>query len=436
MAAVAWIQVGSTKGRTVLEFSGTAAQVQEAFHTTIHKYLVNNNNTGPTRRDPQIPSALTAAVSGIASLNNFSRRAMNAPAGAFSRDNKSGKTQPVQPLFTYLPGFQCSADNYCYAVGPYDFATIYNVQPLWNSGINGTGQTIAIVGESNINVQDATNFRAMFGLPVNNPNVILNGTDAGIQPCCRAESEADIDVQWSGAVAPNATIDFVVSQSTETTHGVDLSAVYIVENNLAGVMSESYGECELGLGTSGNQFFSTLWQQAAAQGITVLVASGDSGSATCDRFNGQTPDPAVDGLQVSGYASTPYNVAVGGTDFDEFSNPSAYWSTTNNSTTQASAPGYIPETTWNDSCTNAIFGTIGYSTNAETNCNNSQLSGFVAPNGGSGGISNCTTPSGTVPSSCGGLQNGGPVASAAARGNRAGWSRAVTDSFQATITIR
>jgi len=407
----AWLQshgfqVGTTKGRTVLEFSGSASQVQEAFHTTIHKYLVNGAQHWANSADPSIPTALTQAVAGVASLNNFPKRPMNRLVGQFSRDKATGKVRPVSPLFTYQPSFQCSADNYCFALGPYDFATIYNVLPLWNANINGSGQTIAIVGESNINPQDVVNFRSLFGLPANNAgtgnplNIVLNGPDPGLQG---DESEADIDVQWSGAVAPYATIDFVVSESTETTAGIDLSAVYIIDNNLAPVMSESYGYCELGLGAAGNQFYNSLWQQAAAQGITVFISAGDNGSAGCDDFNAQSPAPAEYGLAVSGFASTPYNVAVGGTDFNEFTNPTEYWGTTNNSTTQASALGYIPETTWNDSCTNAIFATVGFSSSAEANCNNSQLiSYYVVPEGGSGGASNCTTPSGSAPSNCSG----------------------------------
>lgn len=395
-------QVGKTKGRTVLEFSGSASQVQEAFHTTIHKYIVKGEQHWANASDPSIPTALVPAVAGIASLNNFPRKAMNVPAGVFMHDRTTGKTTPVHPLFTYPGG--CDNDGNCYLLGPYDFATIYDVQPLWTSGLDGTNQTIAIVGESNINPQDVTDFRTMFGLvangyPANNVSIILNGPDPGLQG---DENEADIDTQWSGAVAPKATIDFVVSESTEATSGVDLSAVYIVENNLAPVMSESYGYCELGLGTSGNQFFSTVWQQASAQGITVLLASGDQGSAGCDFYQGLTPEPAQFGLEVSGYASTPYNVAVGGTDFNDVLTPSTYWNTSNDPTTQASAKGYIPEIPWNDSCANSIISTLGGSTNQETNCNNPQLSGFVVTIGGSGGASNCTTPSGLTASSCSG----------------------------------
>ena len=388
----AWLQshgfeVAWTKGRTVLEFSGSASQVKEAFHTSIHKYLVNGERHWANASDPQIPAALAPAVAGLASLNNF--------------PHKSTGKLAANPLFTFPGG--CDQDGNCYALGPYDFAKIYNLLPLWTSGTSGQGQTIAIVGESNINSQDVTEFRSMFGMaansfPANNVNIILNGPDPGIQP---DESEADIDTQWSGAVAPNATIDFVVSESTESTAGIDLSAVYIVENNLAAVMSESYGLCELGLGASGNQFFSNLWQQAAAQGITVFISSGDNGSAGCDFNQGYVPQPAQYGLAVSGFASTPYNVAVGGTDFNDLQSPTTYWSTTpTDPTTQETALGYIPETTWNDSCTNSILASLGFSSNAETNCNNSRLSSIVLTVGGSGGASNCVNPAGNTVRSC------------------------------------
>jgi Pro-kumamolisin, activation domain/Bacterial Ig-like domain (group 3) len=396
-------QVGATKGRTVLEFSGSASQVQEAFHTTIHKYVVNEEQHWANSSDPSIPTALTPAVAGVLTLHNFPRHPMSVVAGKFSRDKATGKLTPLQPEYTFPSGCveSNSSNSPCfYGLGPYDFATIYNVLPLWNSGVNGTGQSIAIVGETNINIQDISDFRSLFGLTANNPQVILNGPDPGIQA---DETEADLDLEWSGAVAPNATIDFVVSQSTETTAGIDLSAVYIIDNNLAPVMSESYGGCELALGTAGNQFYNALWEQAASQGITVFISAGDNGSAGCDNFDAHSPAPAEFGLQVSGFASTPYNVAVGGTDFNDFSNPATYWSTTNNSTTQASAKSYIPETTWNSSCTNAIFGTVGYSTNPETNCNDSRITPyFDVPLGGSGGMSACTTPSGLNTGSCSG----------------------------------
>jgi hypothetical protein len=358
-----------SNGRTTIEFSGTAGQVKQAFQTAIHKYVVNGEQHWANSSDPSIPTALVPAVAGVVTLHNFPRRSnltvhgkpLAAPTG-----------QNVLPLFTFTP-----QQTTMYGLGPTDFATIYNVLPLWNAGIDGTGQTIAIVGETNIHVTDIENFRTLFGLPAKDPQIILNGPDPGIGG---DETEAILDVSWSGAVAKNATIELVVSASTESTLGVDLSALYIVDNNLAPIMSESYGICEATIGNAGNSFYNALWQQAAAQGITVLVSAGDGGSAGCDDFNSESA--AVDGLAVSGFASTPYNVAVGGTDFDQtVLTAPTYWSATNNATTGASALSYIPETTWNDSCAG-----MGIAQCIST----SQFFNIV---GGSGGPSSCATQS-------------------------------------------
>jgi subtilase family serine protease len=203
---------------------------------------------------------------------------------------------------------------------------------------------------------------------------------------------------------------FVVSASTNSTDGIDLSAAYIVDNNLAPIMSVSFGKCEFFLGTSGNMMFNQLWQQAAMQDITVFVAAGDQGSAMCDTApfpdvprerdvcvaglpcpNATEAAFSVKGLAVNGLASTPYNVAVGGTDFNDFNIWQDFWNVNNNSTTQASAKGYVPETTWNDSCTNGLLSSLGYSADPEANCNNSasQLD-FLVVFGGGGGASSCT----------------------------------------------
>jgi len=374
-------QVGTTKGRTVLEFSGSASQVEETFHTSIHRYVVNGEQHWANASDPQIPSALAPAVAGIDSLHNFPRQAMSHRVGTYSLETR--QLTSAEPNYT----FACGSGT-CYGLVPYDFAEIYDVLPLWSAGINGTGQTIAIVGRTNVNPADATNFWSVFGLtvPQNKLTVTLNGPDPGITG---DEGEADIDIQWSGAVAPQALINFVTSASTNTTDGVDLSAVYIIENNLAPVMSESYGQCELRLGTAGNQFFSMMWAQAAAQGISVMVSSGDNMSAGCDNPN----SAAQYGLNVNGIASTPFNAAVGGTDFNQYNKYSDYWNPNNNATTHQSAKGYIPETTWNDSCTNALAVTLGYGSNAEQACNNPQMeqNGGDILWGGSGGPSNCVT---------------------------------------------
>ncbi len=362
-------------GRTVIEFSGSAGLVRDNLHTEIHRFVVNGEAHWANVSNPQIPAALAPVVAGIASLNNFPKEPLHHSLGTFTWTKATGEVQPLFTTYTTPP---------YYLLGPTDFATIYNVLPLWNSGTDGSGQTIAIVAASNINIEDARDFRSMFGLPPNDPNIILNGPDPG-NLGGGYEGEADLDVQWAGAVARNATIDLVVSETTEATHGIDLSSLYIVDNNLAPVMSVSYGACEAYLTNAGNFFYSNLWEQAAAQGITVLVASGDMGSATCDGF-GLAP-AAEFGLAVSGQASTPFNVAVGGTDFNDSNVWSTYWNPSNNSITQSSAKSYIPETTWNDSC--ARFGT-------PVSCSSVSEYGEDLVAGG-GGPSNCVNSSGAYP---------------------------------------
>jgi hypothetical protein len=372
LAAVTnWLQASGfqvtevSKGRTIVEFSGTAGLVKQYFGTAIHQYAVNGEQYWANASNPSIPTALTPVVHGFASLNNFPRRP-HYGMGPFPRFDQLQNG----PLFTFpFDG------GTTYGVSPYDFATIYNVLPLWTNGIDGSGEIIAIVGETNINLSDIETFRSTFGLPANDPTITLNGPDPGILTDGE-ESEAVIDVSWSGAVAKGATINFVVSESTETSAGIDLSAIYIINQNFAPVMSESYGFCELGLGNSGNAFYSALWEQAAAQGITVLLSAGDGGSAGCDNFDSESE--AQFGVAVSGYASTPFNVSVGGTDFNDLNNPTTYWNTTNNAQTGESAKSYIPETTWNDSC-------AGFGANECTPAN----SRFFNIVGGSGGPSNC-----------------------------------------------
>jgi len=356
-------------GRTVIEFSGNAAQVRDAFHTEIHSYLVNGETHTANASDPQIPAALAPVVAGPVSLNNFPRNSYARILGQFRR---SLGNPSLEPLFTFPNPF---SGKTFYGLGPGDFATIYDSKPLIAAGNDGTGQTIAIVGQTNINVQDVQQFRKMFGLPPNfdATNVILNGEDPGITSRGE-EGEADLDVEWSGAAAPGAAVKFVVSASTPASAGIDLSALYIVEQNLAGTMSESYGQCEQALGTAGNAFYNQLWEQAAAQGITVILSAGDGGSAGCDDFN--RPQPASHGLAVSGLASTPFNVSVGGTDFDELNNWTSYWSATNNPT-GTSANGYIPEIPWNQNC--AQIGLTG--------CGSSAPRGSVNIIAGSGGPS-------------------------------------------------
>jgi subtilase family serine protease len=310
-------------GRMWINFSGDVQKVERAFQTNIRQYDVNGEMHHANATDPTIPRALTGLVRGVVSLNDF-------------RKHPNSTINQLPPDFTSSTG--------AHFLAPADFASIYDVNPLYNAApaVDGTGQTIAIVGRTDINLADVQFFRSFFGLPAKDPVFIHTGADPG-DLGGNEEAEADLDVEWSGAVAKNATIDFVISQSTATTDGVDLSAQFIVNNNLANVMSTSFGLCEAALGTTGNNFWNTLWQQAAAQGITAFVSSGDSGAAGCNASNATTGT----GTGVNGLSSTPNNVSVGGTEFNE--GTGTFWSPTNDPTTQASVLSYIPEIVWNES---------------------------------------------------------------------------------------
>src|SRR2546423_4777981 len=309
-------------GRGWINFSGSVGQVERAFKTQIHKFNVDGKLHTANAKDPSIPRGLADVVGGVVTLNDFGRKPMNHG-------------------FKPVPEYTSGTSHY---VAPADFAKIYNVNPLYTAGINGSGQTVAIVGRTDIALGDVQYFRSFFGLPANDPVFVHNGTDPG-NLGGGEEGEADLDVEWSGAVAQNATIKFVISKSTATTDGVDLSAQYIVNNNVAKVMSTSFGQCESSMGTTENTFYNNLWSQAATQGITSFVSSGDSGAAGCNGGN----DTTGSGAAVSGLASTPYNAGVGGTQFNDPAPPSTYWSPTNNRTTHTSLLRYIPQNPWNRS---------------------------------------------------------------------------------------
>jgi len=443
-----------TKDRTSIRFSGYAAQVEDAFQTEIHNLEVNGEQHIANMTDPRIPAALSQAVVGVKALHNFfpkpqyqlgSQVALNRktgkwerlPSGSSRNSAASGSAEPEMAGPAYAKSGGKVED-----VTPYDFAAIYNVLPLWNAAtpIDGTGQTIAIAGTSNINLADIAAFRSTFGLPPSIPQVIIaNGTDPGLNS---AQIENTLDVEWSGAVAKGAKIILVTSGANSSTSDTLFnSASYIVNQAIAPIMSFSYADCELDLGTAGNAEYNNLWSAAQIEGISVFVASGDWGSATCDAGgdSGGTPYAAHYGLSVNGMASTPYNTAVGGTDFNWGSTPAPYWTTSSNPSTKASALGYIPEVPLNLTCTNPLVlpllagdaANYGYPvavTDAELACNfvftkhtsyyqkyGVNLSKYVDTLGGGGGMSLCT------------VNNGMPNVSTCSGGNpKPSWQTGVT----------
>ena len=460
---------GMSKDRMMLRFSGTAAQVNEAFRTRIHRLSVNGVAHIANMTDPSIPAALAPAIVGVKALHDFFPRPQHQLGGKAVFDPHTGHwmhqspalvsaAQPailsVSPIGTAAQspgqpspqfGITVGSGSSAYQIediAPYDFATIYNLLPLWNNSIDGTGQTIAIAGTSDINASDVASFRSVFGLPAGTPpkTIVANGVDpgacTGTSGSCTIDDQIEnsLDVEWSGAVAKGAQITLVVAgQQSQTTDTLFTAIQYIVDNLTAPVMNVSYGACEFNLGTAGNAALNSEWQTAATEGISVLVASGDSGSASCDQdLASSLPYGALFGTTVSGFASTPYNTAVGGTDLNWGTTASPYWSSTNNSTTGASALNYMPEIPWNDTCTNPVIlsvlqsyatqlqkagNTVTSPTDAESACNfvnqwyktiyndtNQQvnLSFLVDTVGGSGGASGCTTSDGQTETSCSG----------------------------------
>jgi len=320
----------ASPSRRTITFSGSAAQVERTFATTMRRYRVDGALHIANATDPSIPAALAPVVKGLLSLHDFPVQAMHFSA-----------TTPA-PQMTY---------GNAHYVTPGDLAAIYDVNPLYTQGVDGSGESIAVVGRSNINLSDVRAFRTTFGLPANDPQVIVNGANPGTANADELV-EATLDAEYAGALARQSTVKFVASASTSASDGSFLSAQYIVNQNLAPVMTMSFGLCEAALGAAGNAYINALWQQAAAQGITVLVSAGDSGAAGCDS---PTSTQTVYGLAVNGLCSTPYDLCIGGTQFNDTANPSLYWSAANAAGTNASALGYIPEAAWNESGASGLW---------------------------------------------------------------------------------
>ncbi len=334
----AWLQaqgfqnISVARSRTEIAFDGNAGQASAAFHTSIHQFVFNGKTHYANTTSPKLPSAFAETVSSVTSLNDFRPRPMSI----------AHWTSSISGSHFLAPG---------------DIGTIYNINSLYNSGIDGTGEAIAVVGQTPLTAaDDGTHadidaFRSAGSLPAINLTQVKTGTPTYSKSDV---DEANLDIEWSGAIAPKAQIFFVYSDNALFT-----SLPYIVDNNLAPVISVSYGNCEAQFASGDISTLTGVLQQANAQGQTVTAASGDAGAADCD-----TSDPATQGLAVDVPASTPYVTGMGGTEFTGDAGACAsnnnqctngapdtqYWKGSSSpSETSASALSYIPEIVWNDS---------------------------------------------------------------------------------------
>ncbi len=309
---------GVTRSRTAINFSGTVAQAQAAFQTSIHRVSLDGKEHLANVSAAALPANIAAVVDLVGGLNDF-------------RLKPRARVRSVQASAN--PRYTSSITGATF-IAPGDFYTIYDVKPLLSTSVNGTGMTIAVAGQTDISLNDVAAFRSASGLSANLPTVKLYGADPGIQS--DDLDEAQLDVEWSGAVAPAASIVYVNSSDVIT------SLTRIIDDALAPIASISYGACELGTGESALNSLNQLFMQANAEGITVIGPSGDSGATDCD-YQAAT---ATQGLAVDFPASSPYVTGVGGTMFNEGSG--TYFNQSNDANA-GSAISYIPEAVWNES---------------------------------------------------------------------------------------
>jgi subtilase family serine protease len=397
------IEVGELPaGRGHLAFFGSKTQVEAAFHTRIHLFNVNGERHFANVSDPMIPAVFKSAVTAIRGLNDFHPKPGVKSLSRFSRDvlpplaGKSARASLAPD--TYYTG----SNQYPGYVGPTDFATIYNLLPAYQQGITGAGVTVAIAAQSDIDPTVLTTFwtafgvaGAKFGLPAQRFSSIPvpGGTDPH-QTSDGNEDEAYLDSEIVGALAPGATIVLVRDANVMN------AAQYVIDQNLAAVLNVSFGECE-SAEPGANSQISSLWEQGVSEGITITVSSGDAGVAGCTQETdlGTTGDVNSNGFAVNGLASTPYNLAVGGTDFDPTLETQVFWGTSNQAGTLLSAVAHIPEMAWNDSCANPVIATYFGAIDPLAFCNTAELgtgssataNPYIDILGGSGGVSSCTT---------------------------------------------
>ncbi len=316
--------VATSRSRSFVTVAGTAAQVQQALHTSLHNLTWNGEQHFANMSDPALPAQIAAVVANVSGLSDFRLK---------SRARvRTVQAPPANPQFTS----SISGNHY---LVPGDFDAIYDVNPLLTL-VNGTGIKIAVMGQTNINLPDVASFRAASGLPANVPTVVLAAGSANPGIVSTDVDEAHLDIEWAGAIAPNVSIVYV-----ESTDVLGISLQYAIDQNIAPIVSISYGECEAALGLANLNSFNLLLQQANVQGETVVGPGGDSGATDCDYLSGT----ATQGLAVDFPASSPFATGAGGTMFNEGSALGAtqYWNGTDLGN-GASATGYIPEAVWNE----------------------------------------------------------------------------------------
>jgi hypothetical protein len=333
--------------RNAITFGGKAWQVESAFHTQLHQYKLDGQMHFANASELKVPAGLASVLLNVRGLNNF-------------RPKPLTKIK-VEPQYTLDP-----TDHF---LTPGDWATIYDVTAIYNAGYDGTGAHVGVMGQTYVPQADIDHFRSASGLSATKltPYCIstANCTGAAGTSTTGDLGEADLDIEWAGGIAKNATVDYIYASAADTTLGVYDALQYAVQTYKSSsgtrlpVISVSYTGCEADNTLAEANVLSSIGEQANSQGQTIVVASGDSGAAGCD-YQGETSDyPAQYGASVSVPPDSPYFTGVGGTTLNgDESNYGLYWNQT--AGTVSSALSYIPETVWNDtSATNGLLASAG-----------------------------------------------------------------------------
>jgi len=323
--------------RNAISFSGTAGQVESAFETEIHNYKIDNQTHFAVATQISVPSALSDVVQSVRNLDDFRPK----PHVRF----RTAKSSKVNPNFTSSQ----SGDHY---LQPGDVSVIYDIKAAYSAGYTGTGQAIAVVGQSEIEVSDIENFQNAAGLTVKDPTVVLVPDSGTAAVSSGDEAESDIDLEYSGGIAKGATI-YLVYVGNNSNYSVWDSLQYAVDTQIAPIISMSYGACEPDISSSDYSTLEAIMEQGTSQGQSIIVSSGDSGSTACyaDLTTSSTPTSEEEELAVNYPASSAYATALGGTEFpsaDVSSSNTTYWESASGSDVITSALSYIPEQVWND----------------------------------------------------------------------------------------
>jgi uncharacterized protein (TIGR03437 family) len=325
---VSWLKsegfdvISTARGRRWISFNATAQQIHKALHTEIHHYRVNGELHFANSAAPTVPEAIAPYAIGFTGLDDFKM------------------TKPHTDL-NY---------NGQHVIAPGDLWIMYDILPLFDPSVSvtGGGMKLAVIGQSDVSISDITTYRADFDLPVNPPVKVLvpGANNPGI--VSGDSGESDLDLELSGAIAPNAQIMFVYSGNVVN------SAMYAIDQAIAPVVSYSYAGCEASQSPSLVAALQPLAQQANVQGITWIASSGDLGAAACDVGHAISQD----GIAVMMPASIPEVTGVGGTTLAEGFG-TTYWSQSNGQYFGNSVLSYVPEVGWNDSSSSHIASSGG-----------------------------------------------------------------------------